>query len=250
MQRSCSVVILPLPGALRSELLLADTRVVGVGSIGAGDGGWGDGIPFHRHFSAWFALLHGSKRWHLFPPSVTPPNSSSHRSGTGQPAMGHAQWVAEVLPTLLLDESRQPLELLQVRPVVCHGPPIWGALVGCTELNHGAAPTEYRVHCALRLAHATLCRRPVCLSSLGRSVLTHARACYRARCGLPCLSAAGGGDLRAGGLVARDSERCPHRGRGRGSGCGRGGGRTGRPGDSPYSTVCMRACVPAAARGE
>mmetsp|Transcript_20702 Transcript_20702/g.53029 ORF Transcript_20702/g.53029 Transcript_20702/m.53029 type:complete len:345 (-) Transcript_20702:101-1135(-) len=56
-----------------------------------GIGASGSGVPFHVHGPGWSEVVHGRKRWLLYPPGHSPhfdPDGSS------------AAWVADVLPTL------------------------------------------------------------------------------------------------------------------------------------------------------
>eukprot|EP01049_Picozoa_sp_SAG25_P000942 SAG25_NODE_36_length_19907_cov_10.787027_1_plen_304_part_00 len=82
--------------------------VLAVGGGGGGGGGAtgsdrADGIPFHRHFEAWLLLLHGAKRWHLYPPTIPPPQQDISSS--------HSHRVDTVLPSLSAELS--PYECVQ-----------------------------------------------------------------------------------------------------------------------------------------
>lgn len=86
------------------------------------------GIPWHRHHAAWLLLLHGSKRWHLYPPSVHPPGMilhgpiSSDLEGEDS-SSGHAAWVHSVLPSLSTGE--RPLEVVQRSGEILYVPEGW-----------------------------------------------------------------------------------------------------------------------------
>ena len=94
-----------------------------LGELGSGfsvlavSAGEGSGIPWHRHHAAWLLLLHGAKRWHLYPPSVHPPGIARRDAGVGLDDAvaaaegGHAEWMRTVLPTL--SESERPMEAVQ-----------------------------------------------------------------------------------------------------------------------------------------
>ncbi|RYY39083.1 hypothetical protein EON62_00030 [archaeon] len=72
------------------------------------------GAPWHvdpHHTSAWNVLLHGRKRWALYPPGVMPPGVSVRTDAGGRvidfaAGMSPIQWYLEVYPTLSLDEVR------------------------------------------------------------------------------------------------------------------------------------------------
>ncbi|KAL6053868.1 jmjC domain-containing protein 8 [Balamuthia mandrillaris] len=51
-------------------------------SLSFGLGGWGSGVPLHKHGPVWAEVFHGSKRWFLYPPEHVPkfdPNQSTLR---------------------------------------------------------------------------------------------------------------------------------------------------------------------------
>eukprot|EP01048_Picozoa_sp_COSAG05_P004489 COSAG05_NODE_243_length_13035_cov_115.270022_8_plen_376_part_00 len=92
--------------------------VLAIGACGGDPGG----IPFHRHYSAWFLLLHGRKQWYLYPPSSTPPNTST-TSKDGNAVSGPSEWVDRVLPRLPL--AKHPQEVLQQPGQVVYIPEGW-----------------------------------------------------------------------------------------------------------------------------
>ncbi|KNC81904.1 hypothetical protein SARC_05794 [Sphaeroforma arctica JP610] len=54
-----------------------------IGSISFGMGGDGSGVPFHRHGAVFAEILHGHKRWYLYPKG-TPEPPLSHPNQTSQ----------------------------------------------------------------------------------------------------------------------------------------------------------------------
>ena len=60
-------------------------------------GGAGSGLGVHRHWEAWNVVVHGEKRWFMYPPGVTPPlqpvrtrRAPYHEPTALQPAMPSA----------------------------------------------------------------------------------------------------------------------------------------------------------------
>ena len=56
------------------------------------------GLPFHSHGPTWLGLVHGIKRWYIYPPGTGPPpgyyNSTGIVSSVGA-------WVSDILPSLM-----------------------------------------------------------------------------------------------------------------------------------------------------
>ena len=104
-------------------------------AVSASDGA---GIPWHRHHASWLLLLHGSKRWHLYPPSVhppgmAPPNPAASDMEEMDSSGGHAAWVRSVLPTL--GTGQRPLEAVQHPGEILYVPEGWQvipALLQCS----------------------------------------------------------------------------------------------------------------------
>ena len=106
-----------------------------LGELGASEpvlavsGGEGSGIPWHRHHAAWLVLLHGAKRWHLYPPSVHPPGIARRDAAAGPADTeaaadgGHAEWMGTVLPTL--PEPERPMEVVQRAGELMYVPEGW-----------------------------------------------------------------------------------------------------------------------------
>ena len=55
------------------------------------------GLPFHSHGPTWLGLVHGLKRWYIYPPGTGPPDG--HHNDTGIISSVN-EWTADVLPTL------------------------------------------------------------------------------------------------------------------------------------------------------
>ena len=113
-------------------------------AIGGGNGP--SGIPYHRHFSAWMVLLHGKKLWHLYPPETQPPGSDASGAGTD---VGHAEWMANVLPTLSADA--RPLEITQLPGETVYVPEGWWHATAniCGSSADGAARFNGRGRCTV-----------------------------------------------------------------------------------------------------
>mmetsp|Transcript_18247 Transcript_18247/g.43645 ORF Transcript_18247/g.43645 Transcript_18247/m.43645 type:complete len:289 (-) Transcript_18247:144-1010(-) len=62
-----------------------------------GIGASGTGVPFHVHGQGWSEVLHGRKRWLLYPPRHEPPFDPDESS---------ASWLRRVYPTLRGDDRR------------------------------------------------------------------------------------------------------------------------------------------------
>jgi hypothetical protein len=85
----------------------------------------GGGIPWHRHHAAWLLLLHGTKRWHLYPPSASPPKAAPRVAAAVHVADddGHEEWIRSVLPSL--PAPQRPLEAVQQRGELLYVPEGW-----------------------------------------------------------------------------------------------------------------------------
>ena len=57
------------------------------------------GLWFHRHGEAWNALVHGKKRWAMYPPGHQNPRMHTQRSPSGE-VIGVEKWMHTVLPIL------------------------------------------------------------------------------------------------------------------------------------------------------
>jgi hypothetical protein len=55
------------------------------------------GLPFHLHGATWLGLVHGAKRWFLYPPGYGPPESVNKAFNPIRPVF---DWLSEVYPTL------------------------------------------------------------------------------------------------------------------------------------------------------
>jgi len=86
--------------------------VVAIGSANKEGAPASTGIPFHQHHAAWLHVLHGTKLWHLYPPTYTASSiPGSFDDGSNIFRIGHSEWIAKVLPTL--NQTTKPLEYLQ-----------------------------------------------------------------------------------------------------------------------------------------
>ena len=102
----------------------------------------GAGIPWHRHHASWLLLLHGSKRWHLYPPSVHPPGMTSPNPAASDmeatdSSGGHAIWVRSVLPTL--GTGQRPLEAVQHPGEILYVPEGWQVIPARLQSSHWQA---------------------------------------------------------------------------------------------------------------
>ena len=70
-----------------------------------GVAGPGSGAPFHAHGAALAEVVHGSKKWFLYPPRAELPGVFNGQSV--------ASWVTHVLPTLAKEQTPQHCELRQ-----------------------------------------------------------------------------------------------------------------------------------------
>eukprot|EP01134_Creolimax_fragrantissima_P005309 CFRG5309T1 len=87
-----------------------------IGSISFGMGGDGSGVPFHRHGAVFAEVLHGHKRWYLYPKGSTePPKSHPNRTTL--------LWTLEHYPTLAKHEL--PMECVLGANEVLYIPNEW-----------------------------------------------------------------------------------------------------------------------------
>lgn len=74
------------------------------GSLSFGLAGTGSGVPFHTHGAVFAEVLHGQKRWFLYPPGPPP---------TFDPSRTTLYWLKHVYPGL--PEDKKPVECV-LRP--------------------------------------------------------------------------------------------------------------------------------------
>ena len=89
----------------------------------------GSGSPFHTDphaTSAWNGLLHGRKRWALYPPTMVPPGVTVS-SDDGYQALKPIRWYVEVYPHLKAHE--RPIELIQKPGEIIFVPAGWWHMV-------------------------------------------------------------------------------------------------------------------------
>ena len=117
----------------------------------------GGGIPWHRHHAAWLLLLHGTKRWHLYPPSASPPKVVLRDDG-------HAEWIRSVLPSL--PAPQRPLEAVQQRGELLYVPEGWCVQMPLPQFSCLGAPNQVYITLShfVRLHDSNLrtCMRPGC----------------------------------------------------------------------------------------
>jgi len=70
----------------------------------------GTGVPFHVHGDGFSEVIHGRKRWFLYPPGAEPalPEFAGQRESFFRPDASTLQWVLDVYPRL--PPSARPLE--------------------------------------------------------------------------------------------------------------------------------------------
>jgi tetratricopeptide (TPR) repeat protein len=56
------------------------------------------GLPFHSHGATWLGLVHGLKKWYIYPPGTGPPRSVYNDTRLLVPSV--KAWLRDVLPTL------------------------------------------------------------------------------------------------------------------------------------------------------
>lgn len=89
----------------------------------------GSGVPFHidpRGTSAWNSVLHGKKRWAMYPPSVHPPGVGPHHKDYYN-APTAVKWYLKVFPTL--SEQDLPIECIQEEGDTIFVPSQWWHMV-------------------------------------------------------------------------------------------------------------------------
>jgi len=84
------------------------------GSLSFGVGGNGSGVPFHVHGPVFAEVLHGKKRWLLYPPGDEPPAFAPDKTSY--------YWISNVYPEL---EQRKPLECVLSTDEVLYIPADW-----------------------------------------------------------------------------------------------------------------------------
>jgi len=96
----------------------------------------GSGVPFHidpRGTSAWNTVIHGSKRWSFYPPSIHPPGVGAHHKDYYN-APTAIKWYMKILPTL--SDNKKPIECIQHEGETLFVPSHWWHMVyNCGTLN-------------------------------------------------------------------------------------------------------------------
>ncbi len=82
----------------------------------------GAGLSFHSHGDSWLGLVHGAKRWFIYPPG-TAPRQLFETLGPIAPPMH--QWVQRSLPELPIEAPRHLLDCLQEPGEAVYVPAGW-----------------------------------------------------------------------------------------------------------------------------
>jgi hypothetical protein len=87
------------------------------GAVIPGLGGYHSGVAFHFHGPGFSEVIHGAKRWFLYPPKPVEQGaqSSSGLAPGFHPDMSVAQWTADVYSYFEEDSAAKPLECV-IRP--------------------------------------------------------------------------------------------------------------------------------------
>jgi len=108
-------------------------------------GGSRTGLPFHIHGETWLALIHGRKRWFVYPPGASPP---AHVDQAFHPLKTVHDWFVHVYPTLR--GLPQPLASLAGAPESSDPPrasaAATGALPDVVSPHGGKGPSELPAH--------------------------------------------------------------------------------------------------------
>lgn len=56
------------------------------------------GLPFHSHGPTWLGLVHGLKKWYIYPPGTGPPADYFNQTGI---VSSVGAWVSDILPSML-----------------------------------------------------------------------------------------------------------------------------------------------------
>eukprot|EP00163_Fabomonas_tropica_P028400 TRINITY_DN5766_c0_g1_i1.p1 TRINITY_DN5766_c0_g1~~TRINITY_DN5766_c0_g1_i1.p1 ORF type:complete len:437 (-),score=100.21 TRINITY_DN5766_c0_g1_i1:235-1545(-) len=82
----------------------------------------GSSVGFHKHPDAWNALVHGEKRWFVYPPQWNP-TPALLKKFPDLPSMPHTQWFKEVYP--ILKPRDKPTECVQREGDLIYLPGMW-----------------------------------------------------------------------------------------------------------------------------
>ncbi|CAM9697162.1 unnamed protein product [Ascophyllum nodosum] len=133
-------------------------------------GASGAGLPFHNHGETWLGVVYGSKRWALYPPSVSRPYAAEAKA-EWHPLEGSLEWLTEVLPALKSAGEVPPLECMQNAGDLIYVPSNWrhmtlniGETIGVG--GQAAYNSEMRLRDSLELM-STRPRDPELLHSVG-----------------------------------------------------------------------------------
>ncbi len=119
------------------------------------------GLPFHSHGKTWLAVVHGSKRWFVYPPGCSP--DMMHDSSTSSAASSTTGYIYNPLQSVQHWLRRVYAPMLQNLP---HFPPSF------TSTSSAAATTTTIAQCSARTVSGKVVRyKPLeCLQRAGQVV--------------------------------------------------------------------------------
>lgn len=88
------------------------------GAVTFGIGGVNSGVSFHMHGPGFSEVIHGSKRFFLYPPDID-------ISGIFDPDMSQSEWVSRTYPSSKSDESRPLYECIIYPGEILYFPDKW-----------------------------------------------------------------------------------------------------------------------------
>lgn len=94
------------------------------------------GLPFHNHGQTWIAVIHGSKRWFVYPPGYNAPQDIDNRF---PPTLSAWEWFQNYYPLIkdlptpfnafnddgTLADGYRPLECIQRAGDILFLPDLW-----------------------------------------------------------------------------------------------------------------------------